>query len=185
MDGSWGVQAGQIEKDLKLLQLPDSKTYLLSIVKSAAERANSEQRFSEAILLYNLAEEYDSVIVVLCHELSNSLSKPSSSLTSKTGASLDGNQYFREGQQTMGGMTSGSQEITEVAKSILEHYDKSSQMSSRVSRKNRETCLVLMRLKEGMRYYEQSHYEQALQVLSFSLSLSHTHFVRASFFADE
>jgi len=161
-------QAGQIEKDLKLLQLPDSKTYLLSIVKSAAQRANSEQRFSEAILLYNLAEEYDSVISVLNIELSNSLSSPSSSITSKTGHSLDGNSYFAQGSQTMGGMTNGNQDVSQVAKSILEHYERSSGMMGKVTRKNRETCLVLMRLKEGMRFYEESKYEQALQV-RFSL----------------
>ena len=66
----------------------------------------------------------------------------------------------------MGGMTSGNQDITSVAQSILEHYERSSGMSGKVTRKNRETCLVLMRLKEGMKFYEQSRYEQALQVLT-------------------
>ncbi|GAA5938812.1 linker nucleoporin NIC96 [Sporobolomyces koalae] len=165
---------GEIEKDLKLLHLPDARTYLLSIVKSAAQRADTEQRFSEAVLLYNLAEEYDAVIAVLNLELSNSLSKPSGSIVNETGGSLDGNAYFGTrggGDSSRGtiGMTAAmggaGQDVTQIAKSILEHYDRSTSMSSRVGRKRRETCQVLMRLKEAMIAYEQSKFEQALQTI--------------------
>ncbi|GAA5959783.1 hypothetical protein JCM3765_000101 [Sporobolomyces pararoseus] len=161
---------GQIEKDLKLLHLPDARSYLLSIVKSAALRADTEQRFSEAILLYNLAEEYDSVVSVLNLELSNSLAKPSSSYVQQTGGSLDGNKYLlgsQHGGETIG-MTAaagGGGDVAEIAKSILEHYDRSSQMNSRVGRKRRETCEVLMRLKLAMGCYEQGKLEQALQTI--------------------
>lgn len=161
------VQPGQIEKDLKLLHLPDARTYLLSIVKSAAVRADTEQRFSEAILLYNLAEEYDSVVSVLNLELSNSLSKPSTSYVNQTGGSLDANKYFNKQEGGTIGMTAAAgsgQDVSEIAKSILEHYDRSSSMSSRVGRKRRETCEVLMRLRQAMGLYEQSNLEQALQV---------------------
>ncbi|GAA5876807.1 hypothetical protein JCM16303_006291 [Sporobolomyces ruberrimus] len=159
---------GQIEKDLKLLHLPDARTYLLSIVKSAAVRADTEQRFSEAILLYNLAEEYDSVVSVLNLELSNSLSKPSTSYVNQTGGSLDANKYFNKQEGGTIGMTAAAgsgQDVSEIAKSILEHYDRSSSMSSRVGRKRRETCEVLMRLRQAMGLYEQSNLEQALQTI--------------------
>ncbi|GAA5897343.1 linker nucleoporin NIC96 [Sporobolomyces salmoneus] len=162
---------GQIEKDLKLLHLPDARTYLLSIVKSAALRADTEQRFSEAILLYNLAEEYDSVVSVLNLELSNSLSKPSTSYVNQTGGSLDGNKYFTQREGGTIGMTAaaqggtGGQDVSEIAKSILEHYDRSSSMASRVGRKRRETCEVLMKLKQAMGLYEQTKLEQALQTI--------------------
>ncbi|GAA5859368.1 hypothetical protein JCM1840_004583 [Sporobolomyces johnsonii] len=156
---------GQIERDLKLLHLPDSRSYLLGIVKSAAQRADSEQRFSEAILLYNLAEEYDAVIAVLNVELGNSLSKPSTSLAGRVGGSADGNAYFRdEGKGTVG-MAAGQEDVAMVARSILEHYDRSAGMGGKVSRKRRETCEVLMRLKEAMGAYEQGKLEQALQTI--------------------
>ncbi|CEQ40752.1 SPOSA6832_02404, partial [Sporobolomyces salmonicolor] len=154
---------GQIERDLKLLHLPDSRSYLLGIVKSAAQRADSEQRFSEAILLYNLAEEYDAVIAVLNVELGNSLSKPSTSIAGRVGGSADGNAYFRdEGKGTVG-MAAGQEDVAMVARSILEHYDRSAGMGGKVSRKRKETCEVLMRLKEAMGAYEQGKLEQALQ----------------------
>lgn len=150
-------QPGQIERDLKLIHLKDERSYLLGIVKAAAQRADQEKRFSEAILLYNLAEEYDSVISVLNVELGNSLSRPS------TGTSTaEASAYFAKGETV--GLAAGQEDVAKVARSILEHFDRSSGMSGRVSRKNRETCEILMRLKEAMTLYEQNRLEQALQV---------------------
>ncbi|BGP18714.1 hypothetical protein JCM10213_009192 [Rhodosporidiobolus nylandii] len=148
---------GQIERDLKLLHLPDSRSYLLSIVKSAAARADMEQRFSEAILLYNLAEEYDAVISVLNVELGNSLSRPSSIPAAHSAANA----------AKVGLAAAAAQEdVVAVARSILEHYDRSAGMGGRVSRKRRETCETLMRLKEGMRAYEQGEWEKALELIA-------------------
>lgn len=150
-----------LERDLVLLHLKDEKSYLLDIVKSAAHRADQEKRFSEAILLYNLAEEYDSVISVLNVELGNSLSKPSSS----TNSSSESNSYFKESSESVGMAARGGQEdVAKVARGILEHYDRSSGKGGRVSRKNRETCESLMRLREALTLYEQGRLELALEV---------------------
>lgn len=150
-----------LERDLKLIHLKDEKSYLLDIVKSAAHRADQEKRFSEAILLYNLAEEYDSVISVLNAELGNSLSRPSSSPTSLSESSA----YFKSGAESVGMAAKGQQEdVAKVARGILEHYDRSSGKGGRVSRKNRETCEILMRLREALTLYEQSRLDLALEV---------------------
>lgn len=130
---------------------------MLGIVKTAARRADQEKRFSEAILLYNLAEEYDSVISVLNGELGASLSRPSTA----TG-SVESDAYFAKGETV--GLAAGQDDVAKIARSILEHYDRSSGMGGRVSRKNRETCEVLLRLKEAMSLYEQNRLDQALQV---------------------
>jgi len=151
------TQPGQIERDLKLLHLADSRAYLLGIVKSAAERADLEQRFSEAILLYNLAEEYDAVIAVLNVELGNALAKPAGAASASTAG-------LPEGFKGTVGMAAGHEDVALVAKSILEHYDRAAGMGGKVSRRRRETCEVLMRLKEAMSLYESGKLEQALQV---------------------
>lgn len=156
-------QPGQIERDLKLIHLKDEKSYLRGIVKTAAHRADQEKRFSEAVLLYNIAEEYDSVISVLNVELGNSLSRPSSTGTGGSEAEA----YFSKGETVS--IAAGQEDVAKVARSILEHYDRSSSMGGRVSRKNRETCEVLMRLKEAMTQYEQGRLDQALQVRPSSL----------------
>ncbi|KAM0790861.1 hypothetical protein ACM66B_004702 [Microbotryomycetes sp. NB124-2] len=155
---------GQIERDLKLVHLKDERSYLLDIVKAAAQRADQEKRFSEAILLYNLAEDYDSVIAVLNVELGVSLSKPSTSTTTNAGSgTTEASAYFSKGETI--GLAAGQDDVAKVARSILEHYDRSSGMSGRVSRKNRETCEVLLRLKEAMTLYEQNKLDSALQTI--------------------
>ncbi|GAA5858920.1 hypothetical protein JCM8547_007156 [Rhodosporidiobolus lusitaniae] len=147
---------GQIERDLKLLHLADSRAYLLGIVKAAASRADLEQRFSEAILLYNLAEEYDAVISVLNVELGNSLSRPSAAPGPTSAANA----------AKVGLAAAAAQEdVVAVARSILEHYDRSAGMGGRVSRKRRETCETLMRLKEGLGMYERGDLEGALATI--------------------
>lgn len=162
------LQPGQIERDLKLIHLKDEKLYLSGIVKTAAHRADQEKRFSEAILLYNIAEEYDSVISVLNVELGNSLSRPSATAS----GNAESGSYFANGGTV--GIAAGQEDVAKVARTILEHYDRSSSMGGRVSRKNRETCEILMRLKEAMTLYEQGRLDHALQVsdpLSFSLRI--------------
>ena len=61
-------------------------------------------------------------------------------------------------------IAAGQEDVAKVARSILEHYDRSSSMGGRVTRKNRETCEVLMRLKEAMTMYEQGQLDHAMQV---------------------
>ncbi|GAA5894119.1 hypothetical protein JCM6882_007988 [Rhodosporidiobolus microsporus] len=148
---------GQIERDLKLLHLPDSRAYLLDIVKAAASRADLEQRFSEAILLYNLAEEYDAVISVLNVELGNSLSRPSTSSAPSTSVANAGKVGLAA--------AAAQEDVVAVAKSILEHYDRSAGMGGKVSRKRRETCECLMRLKEAMGMFERGELEAALATI--------------------
>ncbi|SCZ89311.1 BZ3500_MvSof-1268-A1-R1_Chr1-1g01098 [Microbotryum saponariae] len=154
---------GLIERDLKLIHLKDERSYLFEIVKSAATRADQEKRFSEAILLYNLADEWDSVIAVLNAELGQSLTKPSSHVE---GANRGANEdYFSKSNATVG-MAAGQEDIAQIAHSILQHYDRQAGgAGGRISRKNRETCHVLLRLKEAMTLNEQGHFEKALQTI--------------------
>lgn len=164
-------QPGQIERDLKLIHLKDEQSYLLGIVKSAARRADQEKRFHEAILLYNIAEEYDSVIAVLNVELGHALSRPSGTIG---GARKEQEGYFGAPAASVGegagekattmGLAVGQEDVVQVARSILEHYDRSGMMGGRVSRKNRETCEVLMRIKAAFSLYEQGKLDHALQV---------------------
>ncbi|GAA6021747.1 hypothetical protein JCM10207_008563 [Rhodosporidiobolus poonsookiae] len=149
---------GQIERDLKLLRLADSRAYLLGIVKAAAARADLEQRFREAVLLYNLAEEYDAVVAVLNVELGNALGRPSTS-----SGSIASEQA--KGQDVGLALAAGQDDVASVARSILEHYDRAAAMGGRVSRKRRETCEALMRLKEAMGRVERGEWEGALQAI--------------------
>lgn len=145
---------GAIERDLDLIHLKNDKEYLSSIVKVAAQRADQEKRFADTILLYNLAEEYDSVIQVLNVALGASLSQPSS------GTAKEGEQA---GQSVSFGM---ADDLVSSARGILDHYDRSSKVLHRISKKARETCRILLRLKEAFTLYEQQNrLEDSLEII--------------------
>ena len=57
-----------------------------------------------------------------------------------------------------------SEDIVAVANNVLAHYDRTSTISSRITRKNRDTCALLLRLKTVLDLHEQGKNEQALTV---------------------
>ena len=141
--------AGRVEQDLKLLHLRNEKEYLQNIVKAAAQRADQEKRFADTILLYNLAEEYDSVVQVLNAALGASLSKPGA--TAAESAQAQASKSF--------GMVD---DVASSARSILEHYDRSAMILHRISRKSRETCRMLLQLRDAFTLQEQNRLQEAL-----------------------
>lgn len=143
---------GAIERDLKLIHLRNDKEYLSSIVKTAAQRADQEKRFADTVLLYNLAEEYDSVIQVLNVALGTSLSQPSAPT----------HEGVQAGQSVSFGM---ADDLVTSARGILDHYDRSAIVLHRISKKARETCKILLRLKEAFAMQEQNKLEDALSVI--------------------
>ncbi|KAM0753758.1 NIC-domain-containing protein [Meredithblackwellia eburnea MCA 4105] len=152
---------GMLERDLKLMMLDGEQSYLLGIVKAAAQRADQEKRFSEAILLYNLAEEYDSVISVLNVELGNSLSLPSTSASGGAAAAPSAGGYFKNGTGSVS-LAAGQEDVAKIARSILEHYGRS---GNKMTKRNWQTCEVLLRLKEAMVLYEQGNLELSLATI--------------------
>ncbi|TIA94364.1 hypothetical protein E3P81_00121 [Wallemia ichthyophaga] len=127
---------GMIEKDLSLISLDNQRDFLVNIVKASAHKAELEKRTRDAILLYNLSEEYNKVILVLCHEL---------------GLSLYSNPNDRS-----------QDELFELSNNILSHYKRDARIAHRVDKNNRETLQVLLKLKEILKHYEQSQLDFAL-----------------------
>jgi nuclear pore complex protein Nup93 len=146
-----------LERDLKLIHLTSEASYLSSIVRAAALRADHERRFSNSIQLYNLCGDYDAVISVLNAELGRSLALPA---TSTPSSAVD---YFKEGNESLS-LAVESEDVVHVARTVLDHFDRQGGMGGKVSRKNRTTCEALMKLKEGMSLFQSGHYDQALAV---------------------
>lgn len=145
------LQPGAIERDIKLAHIPDERSYLLSIVKVAAARSTTQQRLSDTIILYNLAEEYDAVVAVLNKALGASLSQPSSAASDA-------------GARSVG--FGAEEDLGPTARGILEHYQRDFSKWDKVGQRNRETCKVLLRLKEVFEAYQQGKLEKALEVRS-------------------
>ncbi|EGG02530.1 uncharacterized protein MELLADRAFT_22892, partial [Melampsora larici-populina 98AG31] len=152
---------GMIERDLSLIKLNDQRDYLETIVKQAAERAFRERRLRDSIRLFNIAEEYDKVIGVLNLELGNSLSQPIHDSNLEDGSTLQMSNHSKGATISL----TASEDILVVAKNIVEHYDRTNLISCKVSKKNRETCGLLLKLKTILNLHEKGRNEQALGIL--------------------
>ena len=128
----------------------------MTIVKAAAARSSTQQKLTDAIILYNLAEDYDTVIAVLNRAVGSSLAQPSASTPSDATATA--------GSETRSAAFGGEQNIGALTQGILDHYQGDASKWGRVSERNRETCLVLLRFKEAFALYEAGRLEQALEV---------------------
>lgn len=162
---------GAIEQSLKLLRMSDEREYLRQIVRAAATRSEVEHRTRDAILLFNLAEEYDMVVSVLNRELGASLflTDLSSGL-----ALLDG----AGGSTALNASASltATEDSAQLAKAILDNYEAQSHIARRVDVKKRETCRLLLELKRAVTLVRNGDIERGLNVIEntnlFPLSAS-------------
>lgn len=64
---------GAIEQRLKLIGLADQEEYLRAVTMQAASVADDNGRTTDAVLLFHLAEDYDSVIMIINRALADAL----------------------------------------------------------------------------------------------------------------
>lgn len=133
--------------------MADPKSWIKSIVASVVTSADSNVSFNDIILLYNIAENYDSVIATLNSELGSSLSQPS-----QPNVQLS--------------TTTASQDVLTTAKSVLEHYEAN---GIRLNKNARETLQKLIKLKDAFGMYESGRLDDALVVSPLSTANGQTH----------
>ncbi|KDN50351.1 NIC-domain-containing protein [Tilletiaria anomala UBC 951] len=153
--------AGLIEQSARLIKFADSQAYLNSIVRTAAAASEAQHRTRDAILLYNLAEEYDTVISVLNKELGNKLMDPSSARIADSYAPLDSQRTSLRPNASF----AAAEDITSMAHEILASYEKQNRIVRKVSTKNRDTCKMLLELKRCIAAYSAGDLEHALQAI--------------------
>lgn len=141
-------QTGVIERDLKLLKLDANPTdFAEHILKRAARQSEREKRVNEAIRLYHLAGEHQTVVECLARALGDQVSEPTG------GASGQGPD---EGE-----------ELANTAKEVLGHYER----TNRASGKAREAVVKLVRIRDARVAKEQGLPERALEVSTVAMEL--------------
>ena len=146
-------QPGLIERDARLIMLPDTPAYLSSIVRAAAQASQAQHRTKDAILLYNLAQEYDTVVTILNKELGATLMDPTPVPIATAG-----------GAGAPAASFAATEDLTSMAVEILASYERQNHIVRRISIKNRETCKMLLELKRAVAAYSAGDLEAALQV---------------------
>lgn len=140
---------GAIQQNLKLLRMADERDYLRQIVRAAATQSEAEHRTRDAILLFNLAEEYDTVVSVLNRELGASLflSDPDVVESLNPQANL-----------------SAAENSAQLARAILDTYEGQNHIIRRVDARKRETCRLLLELRRAVAFVRNGDMEKGLTV---------------------
>ncbi|CAO1637939.1 unnamed protein product [Parajaminaea phylloscopi] len=144
---------GAIEQSLGLLKIDDEREYLRQIVRSAAAQSESEHRTRDAILLFNLAEEYDRVVTVLNRELGASLFLDAGNAAADLGA--------LNPQVSL----SATGDSAQLAAAVLDTYESQPHILRRVDASKRQTTRLLLSLKKAVALARAGEAEKSLSTI--------------------
>lgn len=144
-------EPGFIEKRMSLLQLKDEKQYLRAISENAATASEQEGRIADAILLYHLSEEYDTVVGIINESL---------------GASLLDSTYLSDDQMgsTSAPMTS-TEDPAQLAKNMMELYTSNASIYGIVSQHNKDSCTILLSIVEARKQADAQRFDECLAII--------------------
>lgn len=131
------VKPGIIEQGASLLHLSDSQEFRNQILIRAARHAEENDRVNEAIKLYNLAEDYATVVSCLAQALGNTVGLASPDEKARN--------------------------IEKTAAEILRHYER----ANRAVGKEREAVVRLLRIRDAVEAKSRGRPEVALDVCRF------------------
>lgn len=132
-------QSGVIEHFAPLLKLPSAESFNAQILIPAAQHSSASDRPLEAIKLYNLAGDYDTVVACLAQALGASIGQPNAG--GERGKAVEG-----------------------TAREIVRHYVR----MNRGAGQCREAVEKLLKIREAMGYKEEGRVDLALEVCRFT-----------------
>lgn len=152
-DGS--VASGLIGKYSKLINTPDETKFLKTIVAAAASAAERGRQIKDAVMLYNLAGEYDKVVAVLNKELGIHLMD-----ADNMGAGRDTALALAPGTSLQ-----AAQDLPTMAYEILSSYERQAHVMRKINSSRRETLRLLLELKQAVAASLAGDYETALALV--------------------
>ncbi|KAK9463740.1 Nup93/Nic96-domain-containing protein [Lipomyces oligophaga] len=141
-------EPGVIERKMALIRITNETDFLQTITQQAALQADQDGRVANAILLYHLSEEYDTVMKIVNKTLGELLAVVDLTLESGiSGTSL-----------SLAGKDSASKVVDEV----IQVYFRNSEILSHLSPVNREACKMLIGIRDARLAYEEGDWESCL-----------------------
>ncbi|KAJ1659089.1 nuclear pore complex subunit [Dispira simplex] len=159
---------GLLEQFADLIGGADDDQLLLRLTKQAAERCRQEGRLGDAILLYDKAKEYDTVITVLNHQLGEILASPAERrLVAQDSSRLPDTAT---NDSTLGLSLKALAHLTapdfkRMAENILSHYLKLPDIHHGIEHRHKKTCAQLTSLLDFMVAYEDGRLDTALMII--------------------
>lgn len=117
----------------------DQRRFINSLTKSAAAKCEKDDKFMDAVHLYNLAHEYEKVLEIICRKMSQTFS-----------------QAYVSSDQTI---------VYNSAKSVYQYYTLNQEASTNVQPRSLETCKTLLGLLEFKKLAAESQWRPSLQLI--------------------
>lgn len=142
---------------MRLIKLTDQREYLRTITEQAAVQADDDGRANDAVLLYHLAEDYDTVLQIVNKNLSDYI------------ASEEAPTRYQDLTAT-NGLLNSSLSLTSVedpvqlAQNMLKMYGANVSVYTKIELRNREACGVLLRIAEAKKLFANGDWEACLVV---------------------
>ncbi|KAJ3089450.1 hypothetical protein HK102_006381 [Quaeritorhiza haematococci] len=151
---------GQVEKYGSLLHLRSREEFTARITRLAAQMCDRDGKYTDAVKLYDLACDYDTVLAILNKQLGESLSAGFSSSTLMGSPSK-----FGSSAASYSGLSGGAADTVNLAEQILQLYLSRPHTARQISQERRHACGLLIALHKFMRYYESGDLQAALETI--------------------
>lgn len=154
---------GAIEERMKLLHLVDTDDFMRTVIMQAASVADDSGRVTDAVLLYDLAGEYDNVITITNRALSEAVAVEIGEEKSSLPSFRPGPDQGIPGQRGSLSLTSVEDPV-KLAQTITAIYNGKPMYHEKITPINKETCRVLLRMNEAKSKVEAQNWTGALDV---------------------
>jgi nuclear pore complex protein Nup93 len=155
---------GAIEQRLKLIRIPDQEAFLRKVTIQAASVANDNGRTTDAVLLYHLAEDYDTVITIINRALSDAVAVDIGEEQLRL-QPLKPRTDLDQRQDANSSLSLASVDDPVIlAKNMMALYNANAMYYQKIRSQNREACGVLLRISEAKAKVEARAWADAVDV---------------------
>lgn len=164
---------GAIEKRLMLINLAGQGEFLQTVTVQAASIADDNGRTADAVLLYHLAEDYDNVIAIINHALSEAIAVEIGQEEMRLQPLKPRNSNpIAQSQQQQESLAGSSLSFVSVddpaglAGNMITVYQSNALYYEKISPVNRDACGILLQLSSAKSKVLQGQWAEALDVSS-------------------
>lgn len=161
---------GAIEERLELIGLADQEDFLKTVTVQAASVAEDNGRITDAVLLYHLTEDYETVISIINRALSEAIAVDIGQeqlrlqpLKPRAVAQQEQNQQLQQPDGSSLSLTSVDDPVV-LAQNMITLYNNNNMYLMKIKRLSREACGVLLRLSTVKSKVAAGMWSEALDV---------------------
>jgi nuclear pore complex protein Nup93 len=161
---------GLIEERGPLIGLREEDDFVRTVTLQAARFADDNGRTTDAVLLYHLAGDYDSVVTIVSRALSEAISleigeDPMRLLPVKPRAT--GKEYEARAADSLS--LASIDDPFKLALTMMSMYEKDAMFSTKIESQNRIACHLLLQMSEIKGLVETGQWPEALDVSALDL----------------